>query len=40
MIDYIRKKITRALIRIAMKTCVMGFTEDYLKQAYESEDMW
>ena len=33
----IRRKVTRALIRLAMKTCIMGFTHDYLEAALRSE---
>ena len=37
---HIRIKITQLLIRLAMKTCVMGFTYDYLIQALDCEQEW
>ena len=35
--DRIRTYVTRFLIRLAMKTCVWGFTYDYLEQALKAE---
>lgn len=36
----LRMMFTRALIRVAMKTCVMGFCLDHLEQALKHERDW
>ena len=36
----IRMAITRMLIRLAMKTCEMGFTHDHLVEALKNEREW
>ena len=37
MMKTIRIWITRALIRMALKTCIHGFSYDHLKEALELE---
>ncbi len=36
----IRMAVTRTLIRLAMRTCTMGFTHDYLAVALKTERDW
>jgi len=38
MMISLRIAFTRFLIRLAMKTCVMGFCYDYLSMALRSEE--
>lgn len=35
--ETIRMALTRLLIRLAMKSCVMGFTHDHLEMALQNE---
>lgn len=36
----VRMAFTRLLIRLAMWTCVMGFTHDHLEMALKNERDW
>lgn len=36
----IRMWLMRCLIRIAMRTCVMGFCHDHLQEALKHERRW